>query len=121
MKVKKIAVLLLLVSCCRLTPALAQGTEKQQARMVLQSMSDRYKSYRNLSFTIAYKYAAEDRPGVYLDSLKGTLKISGDRYKYVLDSTEFIESKDWAVILFKKDRILFLAKPSATSQRRSKK
>jgi hypothetical protein len=116
MQAKKIGFLLLLVSCYRLSPALAQGTEKQQARQVLQSMSDRYKSYRNLSFTIAYKYAGEDRPGVYLDSLKGNLKISGDRYKYVLDSTEFIGSKDWSVILFKKDRILFLAKPSAALQ-----
>ena len=114
MQVKKIG--LLLISCCWLTSTLAQGTEKQQARQVLQSMSDKYRSYRNLSFTIAYKYAGEDQPGVYLDSLKGNLEMSGDRYKYVLDSTEFIGSKDWSVILFKKDRILFLARPSAALQ-----
>lgn len=60
-----------------------------------------------------YRYAAEDKPTVWLDSLKGDFTFYGDRYRYRLDSTEFVGGKDLSVILFKQDQVMYLARPGA--------
>lgn len=94
----------------------AQMPEKQRAVGILRSLSDRYRSYKSLHFTITYKYSAEDKPGVYLDSLKGDFKMSGGSYRYLLDSTEFVGNKDLTVVLYKQDKVMFLSKSSPAMQ-----
>lgn len=116
MYVKKILFLTFLSWFCLLPFLQAQTPEKQHAVEILKSLSDRYRNYKNLRFTISYKYASEEKPGVYLDSLKGDFKMSGNRYKYVLDSTEFVANGELTVVVYKQDRILFLTKASSAMQ-----
>lgn len=110
---KHIAVLFLMCCVCWRLPAFGQFPEKQSVRMIMQSLAERYAAKKNLAFSVVYRYATEERPGVYLDSLKGGFKLSGDRYKYRIDSTEFIGTRDLSVILFRADRLIYLARPSA--------
>ena len=63
-----------------------------------------------------YRYAAEDNPAVWLDSLKGDFALFGDRYRYRLDSTEFVGGKDLSVVLFKQDQVMYLARPGADTR-----
>ncbi|HEY4291362.1 MAG TPA: hypothetical protein VGN00_29880 [Puia sp.] len=97
---------------CQL-PVFAQSSGKQPVMAAMQSLAGRYAAKKNLSFSVVYRYSTETRPGVYLDSLKGRCEISGDRYKYRIDSTEFLSTKDISVILFRTDKLIYLAKPSA--------
>jgi hypothetical protein len=108
--------LIILCSCSVATMALAQSSDKQQVMAAMRALSNRYKNFKRLSFTIAYKYAAEDKPGLYLDSLKGSITVSGNRYDYSIDSTEFIGGIDLSVILFKQDKIMYLVRPSAAQR-----
>jgi hypothetical protein len=116
MHTKKILLLTFLSCHCLLSFLRAQTPEKQRAVEILRSLSDRYRTYKSLHFAIAYKYASEARPGVYLDSLKGDFKMSGSRYKYRLDSTEFIGNSDLTLILYRQDRVMFLSKTSPAMQ-----
>lgn len=95
---------------------LAQSSEKQRVIEVMRALSERYKSYKGLSFTIAYRYASEDQPAVYLDSLKGSFTMSGSRYHYIVDSTEFIGGNDLSMTLFKEDKIMYLTRTSKALQ-----
>ena len=116
MYAKKI-LLLTFLSCHCLLPFLrAQSPDKKHALEILRSLSERYKSYKSLHFTITYRYASENKPGVYLDSLKGDFKMSGNRYMYRMDSTEFIGNGDLTVILYKQDRVMFLSKAAPAMQ-----
>lgn len=115
MYVKKI-LLSFLLSSSLLPIVRAQMADKQKAIESLRSLSERYKNYKSLSFTIAYKYSAEDKPGLYADSLKGSFTMSGSRYRYIMDSTEFIGDKDRVVVLYKQDRVMYLAKSSPAMQ-----
>lgn len=114
MYVKKI--LIPIVISCSWLLSLGQTPEKQQAVEAFRALSDRYRNYKSLSFTISYRYSAEDKPGIYLDSLKGYFTMSGSRYRYVMDSTEFIGDKDRVVVLYKQDRVMYLAKSSPAQQ-----
>jgi hypothetical protein len=109
--------ILILLSCCPLlSAAQGQSSDKRQVMEAMTRLSNRYKNFKRLSFTIAYKYASEDRPGQYLDSLKGSITVSGNRYWYSIDSTEYIGGSDLSVILFKQDKIMYLVRPSATQR-----
>jgi hypothetical protein len=107
-------VILLLLFYCVLQSARAQITDRLRAREIMRTLIGRYTGQSNLSFSITYRYAAEDRPGLYLDSLKGSFELSGDRYRYVLAGTEYIGTKDLSLILFREDKMIFLARPTAT-------
>jgi hypothetical protein len=116
MQMNRIAILLFLSCACWWLPVHAQSPDKQRTKVIMQSLAERYAAKKDLSFTVVYRYAAEDKPGIYLDSLHGNFKLNGDRYKYALDSTEFIGTKELSVVLFKADKMIYLAKPSATMQ-----
>jgi len=106
---KSIVFLLVILVGAWSLPASAQ----QDARVLMRALAQRYAGKKNLSFSVVYRYSKERAPGTYLDSLRGSFEISGDRYKYLIDSTEFLGTKDLSVILFKADRLIYLAKPSA--------
>src|SRR5882762_3669781 len=114
MYVKKLSISIL-ISCSWLL-SLGQTPEKQQVVEAFRALSARYQSYKSLSFTLSYKYSAEDKPGIYLDSLKGYFTMSGNRYRYVMDSTEFIGDKDRVMVLYKQDRVMYLSKSSPAQQ-----
>lgn len=97
------------------TPA-QQPSEKQRAVILLQAITERYRSFKGLHFSIRYRYADETRPSVWLDSLKGDFSLRGAQYQYTLDSTEFISGKELSVILFKQDQLMYLAKGSNALQ-----
>jgi hypothetical protein len=79
----------------------------------MQQLAATYKNTAHLSFDVQYKYAAEDAPDVYLDSMSGHFKLSGNRYWYDLDNTEAICTNDYLIMLFKEDNVMYLAKPAA--------
>jgi len=108
-----IIAVLIIWSICGQLPVLAQSSGKQPVMVAMQSLASRYAAKKNLAFSVVYRYSTESRPGDYLDSLKGSFEISGDRYKYRIDSTEFLSTKDISVILFRTDKLIYLAKPSA--------
>ena len=105
---KKISCLLILVSW------LSNGyCQDNKARLLQEfhALSERYMGTSMLSFDIIYKYSREDKPGFYLDSLQGSFKMNGSEYWYRLDSTEAISDKDYCVLLFKADKIMYLVPP----------
>jgi len=109
--------LLFVIVCCMVAPAPAQDlAAKQHAMSIFREVAEHYKSNKELHFNMRYRYAAEDKPTVWLDSLKGDFVVYGDRYRYRLDSTEFMGGKDLSVILFKQDQVMYLARPGADTR-----
>lgn len=93
-------------------PSFAQNDAKEKALAALKKLSDKYKSSPYLSFDMTYRYADNDRPGKYLDSLKGSFMLNEEEYIYDLDNTEMINTKNYSITLFKEDKIMYLKKTS---------
>lgn len=70
-----------------------------------------YKNTPSLRYAMYYTYANESAPGKILDSLTGIFEIKDGSYRYVVDSTETIGNDRLAVMLFKKDKTMYLTKP----------
>ncbi|HYC27484.1 MAG TPA: hypothetical protein VEB42_01695 [Chitinophagaceae bacterium] len=104
---------LLLAVCWGMACVCYAQTARQQAISELNKLTARYRSSDHLSFNIDYRYALENKPAVFLDSLKGSFKMHGLSYWYAIDSTEAVVGKDYTVMLFKEDRIMYLVKPSS--------
>ena len=88
----------------------AQADHRQQVIDSIQAIAERYYSANHVTFDLTYRYALEESPLLYLDSLKGSFKMSGNRYWYRLDSTETIGDSALTVLLFKEDRVMYLTK-----------
>ena len=109
---RKIIACVALITC--VLAALGQQNDKQKVAEILRDVSINYSRPGSLGFDISYRYANEQQPDISLDSLKGSFKISGDQYWYSLDNTEGIGNKEYIVMLFKEDEIMYLTKPSVS-------
>lgn len=95
--------------------AQAQYDKKQEAWAAIQKLADVYARASRLSFDVTYRYAAEEAPRTWLDSLNGSFKLNGHQYWYDVNNTESICTGDYMVLLFKEDQVMYLAKPSDAS------
>jgi len=68
---------------------------------------------RSLSFNMRITYASEKQPGAVQDSAAGGIAYAGANYHYWLDSVETFVNKSYSITLFKKDKVMYLSKPSA--------
>lgn len=62
-----------------------------------------------VSFEVNYTYSNESTPETLLDSLKGKIEINGENYRSTLDSTETIRNAKYSIVLFKEDKLMYLA------------
>lgn len=109
-----------LMTAVLLLPLVGLQVKAQTANdtaMLFAEMKQMNETYsRSLSFGIRITYASEKQPGIVLDSAQGGIEYAGDVYHYWLDSVETFVNKKYSVTLFKKDKIMYLAKPSAMGQ-----
>jgi hypothetical protein len=91
----------------------SQPDQKQEAWAVLQKMMHAYRQPAGLHFQVMYRYAAEETPGVWLDSLDGRFSLSGRQYWYDINNIETICTGKYVILLFKEDQVMYLAKPPA--------
>lgn len=103
---KKLLILSILV--CWLANAYCQSDNKTLVLNELNNLSEKYRTSAYLSFDILYKYSREDKPEEWLDSLGGRFKMNGSSYWYNIDSTEAMADKDYTVLLFKTDQLMYL-------------
>lgn len=107
MKHSSLFILALLVFCF----SFSQSGNKQQVIRELKAASENYRNPQYLSFDVTYTYASEQQPSTFLDTLKGSFKISGSQYWYALDQTEAVGNNDYVVMLFKEDQVMYVTKP----------
>jgi hypothetical protein len=88
-----------------------QADDAGKALQAIRSLAAKYQQAQYLSFDIVYRYAAENKPGVYLDSLRGQYKLHGNRYWSILDNRESIYDTRLLLMRFEEDSIIYLAKP----------
>lgn len=62
-----------------------------------------------VSFEMLYTYSNESTPGTLLDSMRGTIEISGENYRSSMDHTETIRNSKYNIVLFKEDKLMYLA------------
>ncbi|AXY74708.1 hypothetical protein D3H65_12255 [Paraflavitalea soli] len=107
---KKIILFILLVP----TLSIAQSREdaKEAAIRAIGQLVSTYRQLPQLSFAVNYRYAAADRPGVYLDSMEGRVIISGQQYWYSMAQTECVLNADYQIMIFKEDKLIYLARPN---------
>jgi hypothetical protein len=112
-KTMKYTIITLVLASGIIVNGYSQESDREKVITELKTISDRYQGKRSLSFDISYRYANEQQPGVFLDSISGSFKINGKNYWYVLDNTEAIGDSQYLIMLFKEDRIMYLTKPSS--------
>lgn len=101
--------------CC-ITAGYAQN-DQQAVLNAMQKMLAVYNHPAHLRFDMLYRYAPEETPGQYQDSLSGQVKLSGDKSWYSIDNTVSINSGAYMIMLFKDDMIMYIAKPAANTPR----
>jgi hypothetical protein len=105
--------LILIVMLSWTCASLAQADTRNAAVSAIRQLTQHYRKIPLLGFDVEYRYAAEAKPAVYLDSMKGSVKLSGNRYWYQLDSTEVLYGDKYVVAIYPEDKIMYLSKPSS--------
>ncbi|HVI47120.1 MAG TPA: hypothetical protein VM802_19745 [Chitinophaga sp.] len=87
----------------------AQQNNDAEIAILVQRMKAAYKS-RPLSFDVRYTYSNELTPNILLDSLNGKVYMNGSDYRYQFDGTETVHIKDYHILIFREDKLLYLGK-----------
>lgn len=69
-----------------------------------------------VGFSIRYSYASEQKPNVMLDSMSGSLELSGISARYIVDNMVTVSNSRYNITVFPDDRLIYVAKPSAVIQ-----
>jgi hypothetical protein len=105
--------LMITVSLLALAARPAKAQAAHDTAMLFAEMKQLQDVYsRSLSFDIRFTYASERQPGSVIDSALGRIELSGSNYHYWLDSVETMVNKNYSLTLFKKDKVMYLARPS---------
>jgi hypothetical protein len=113
----RIGNLLIIVVCIVGFPFGVQAQENavEKAMHTLRQMTTRYQQAKYLSFDVVYRYATEEKPAVYLDSLKGQYKLHGSRYWSLLDNRESMFDDNLLLMRFEEDSLMYIAAPRNSS------
>ncbi|QEH43313.1 hypothetical protein [Chitinophaga sp. XS-30] len=65
-----------------------------------------------VSFDIRYTYTSEKDPDMILDSLKGSVQLSGPNTWYKVAHMESVSNDRYNIILFREDKLMYLSRPS---------
>lgn len=93
-----------------------ENTDAIKTAGLFKHIQDAYSKAGALSYKMKYTYANEGTPGIILDSLSGAVDINGSNYRSVLDNTETISNGNYAIMLFRNDKIMYLAKAAKKQQ-----
>jgi hypothetical protein len=77
----------------------------------LRTIAEKYQNTVGLSFDILYKYAQEESPSIFLDSLKGQYILNGKRFTYTIDQTQTFFDGEYVLVIYKDDSLMYLSKP----------
>lgn len=99
-----------------IAPALAQNQSGSSAIGEINKLATTYKGLPYLSFNLNYYYSQQETPDKYIDSLKGSVKLHGNQCWYSLDSTEAVTTDEFAIALFKEDKIMYISKSPVSNQ-----
>ncbi|MBO9635727.1 MAG: hypothetical protein J7578_21665 [Chitinophagaceae bacterium] len=80
------------------------------AIQVMKQMMERYKAPGFISFEMNCKYSPEASPNEYLDSLKGAVKMSGNKYWYRMQESEFVYNGEYLITVFNGEKLIHLYK-----------
>ena len=92
-----------------------------------QELTDTARLYRELavlqtgykdkpvSYDMRYSYASELHPDIVLDSMKGSVSIYNNVYKYQLDNMETVATGTYNIVLFKEEKVMYIVKPATAS------
>ncbi|WP_143708723.1 hypothetical protein, partial [[Flexibacter] sp. ATCC 35208] len=101
-------ILLIIMAICY-CPVCAQDTAAiAKVMQLVRQVQDRIITVPT-SYYILYTYANEHTPAILLDSMRGTVEIDGTNYHSILDSTETIHNSKYNIVLFKEDKVMYLA------------
>lgn len=94
----------------------AGAQQEDSLKNILNEFKHLQRSYlqnKSVSFDIKYTYSNESTPENILDSLNGHVDISGTHFHSLIDSTETIQNDRYNIVLFKKDKIMYVSKASS--------
>lgn len=72
-------------------------------------------SAKPVAFQVKYQYADASNPEQIIDSASGTIEMDGANYRCVLENTETIRSGQYMIILFREDKLMYLARTDTTT------
>lgn len=96
--------------CLSLCKTLSAQNSSNAAIEVIKQTMERYREPGFLSFELDCKYSPETSPYNYLDSLKGMMKISGNKYWYRMLETETVCNGDYLISIFNEEKMMNLLK-----------
>ncbi|MGX5816615.1 LolA family protein [Chitinophaga lutea] len=106
---KKLTYILTII--CLLCSGTLPAQDKKAAGALVDELQRLQALYNRqpLTFDIKYTYTSEKAPDKVLEEMNGRMAMAGDNFYSVIDSTETIVNRRYRIILFREDRLMYIA------------
>ncbi|HUP12793.1 MAG TPA: hypothetical protein VM187_11285 [Niastella sp.] len=105
-------VLIMILLMTIMPGAYTQPGQLREAGAMLQKLAAAYQQPGGLQFSVLFRYAAEATPNNWLDSLNGRVSLNGQQYWYDINNTTTVCTRNYIILLFKEDQVMYLRKPA---------
>jgi hypothetical protein len=116
-RINRILLLILLLTGGGSSYSQAVSMEKDTSafRSFVDKVQQAYAHASHLEFKLSYYYANADRPGLYVDSLKGEMQMDKGHSRMSIDGMETILTDKYAIQVLNEDKAIYLAAPRQAS------
>src|SRR5438046_257563 len=80
----------------------------------MQKVQHAYAQASYLGFKVLYRYANQNQPGNYMDSLQGEMAMDKNRMRFVIDNVETITARNYTIRVMKEEKLIYLSKAAQT-------
>lgn len=96
------------------SPAAAAPVSTDTSGTVKQFMQKAQQAYKNASYlscNLLYRYANNNQPNKYIDTMAGEMAIDKSRMRLVIDDVETITNSQYTIQVLKEDKLIYLSTP----------
>jgi hypothetical protein len=112
---KKVFIIVMLSGLVLMNKHALASDSTTACKAFMQKVQQAYEKAGYLSFNVLYRYANNNQPGNYIDTMSGEVAMDKNRSRFVIDDVETINNGTYAIRVMKEDKLIYLSAASSAS------
>jgi hypothetical protein len=108
-------VLLVFAGCLLISVPAAASDTTNAVKQFMEKAQLAYRSAAYLSFNVLYRYANNNQPNNYIDTMSGEVAIDKNRSRFVIDNIETVNNDKYSIKVMEEEKLIYLSAASSAS------
>ncbi|WP_207513813.1 hypothetical protein [Longitalea luteola] len=104
-------ILCMLTGCLLIQVSATAADSTGAVKQFMQRVQQAYRSASYLSFHVHYRYANQNQPENYIDTMSGEVAMDKNRMRYLIEDIETVTNDKYTIQVIKDQKLIYLSMP----------